>query len=219
METRFRGVFLGFLLLLSVSGLKPLMAAEVVTDEQDSVLIEPQIERSQFDESLIDTEDFELMLAFGYLSIEDFGVNALLAFKLNYYVNEDVFVQVALAESEGSETSYEVLSGGAPLLTDDERQLSYYNISIGYNLLPGEAFLGDSVAYNTAFYLSAGIGNTDFAGDDRFTLNYGAGYRFLLTDEFALYTDFRNHVFDMDVFGVQKATNNLEFTLGISWFF
>ena len=219
METRFRGVFLGFLLLLSVSGLKPLMAAEVVTDEQDSVLIEPQIERSQFDESLIDTEDFELMLAFGYLSIEDFGVNALLAFKLNYYVNEDVFVQVALGESEGSETSYEVLSGGAPLLTDDERQLSYYNISIGYNLLPGEAFLGDSVAYNTAFYLSAGIGNTNFAGDDRFTLNYGAGYRFLLTDEFALYTDFRNHVFDMDVFGVQKATNNLEFTLGISWFF
>lgn len=219
METRFRSVFLGLLLQLWVFGWQPVMAADEPASDQDTVLIEPQIERSQFDEALIDTEDFELMLAFGYLSIEDFGVNALLALKFNYYVNEDVFVQVVLAESEGSETSYEVLSGGAPLLTDDERQLSYYNISVGYNLLPGEAFIGDSIAYNTAFYLSAGIGNTEFGGDDRFTLNYGAGYRFLLSDEFALYTDFRNHVFDMDVFGVQKATNNLEFTLGTSWFF
>jgi outer membrane beta-barrel protein len=124
-----------------------------------------------------------------------------------------------LGESKAGETSYETVTGGAPLLTDEERKLSFYRINIGYNLLPGEAFLSDNTTYNTAFYLSAGIGSTDFAGDDRYTLNYGAGFRFLFTDYLTFNTDFRNNLFDMDTFGENKGTNNLEFTLGFGFVF
>ena len=70
-----------------------------------------------------------------------------------------------------------------------------------------------------AFYVTIGIGNTDFAGDERFTFNYGVGYRFLLSDIFTIYSDFRNNVFDMDSFGTEKTTNNLEFTIGLGFIF
>ncbi len=218
METWFRYLFLTTLLFVGCS-INSVVSAQSADNLDDEVLIQPGVKRTDFDESKINTDDFELLFTFGFLSIEDFGVNSLLALKINYYVDENIFVQAAIGQSSGSETSYETLTGGAPLLTETERDLSYYNINLGYNLLPGEAFLGDQVAYNTALYITAGIGNTEFAGDERFTFNYGIGYRFLLSDTFTIYSDFRNNVFDIDTFGREKTSNNLEFTVGIGLIF
>lgn len=220
MEIRLRHIFLALMLVGSTAFSASVMSAENDSAESDqTALIQPEVERRQFDEADIDGDDFEIVFSFGYLSIEDFGVNSILVLKLNYYIDENMFVQLALAESEGGETSFETLSGGAPLLTDEERELSSYSINIGYNLLPGEAFLTDQTTYNTSFYLTAGIGSTEFAGDDQYTLNYGAGFRFLLNDYMTINTDFRNNLFDMDTFGENKGTNNLEFTLGIGLVF
>ena len=74
-------------------------------------------------------------------------------------------------------------------------------------------------AYNTAFYLIAGIGSTTFAGDDRFTVNGGFGYRMLPTDWLAVHFDVRDHVYDIDLLGEKKIVNNLEAHLGLSFFF
>ncbi len=218
MENWFRNLFLNLLILFFGFFNSPVFSADDKKTE-DSVLIQPEVERQIFKEAQINGDDFEVLFFAGFLSIEDFGVNPLLAFKLNYHVNEMFFVQVTLAQSEGSETSYEVITKGAPLLTDAERELQYYSINIGYNLLPGEAFLSDQTTFNTAFYLIAGIGNTDFAGSDRFTFNYGGGYRFLLNDSISITTEFRNNIFDVDAFGLIKKTNNLEFSVGAGWFF
>ena len=68
-------------------------------------------------------------------------------------------------------------------------------------------------------YLIAGLGSTRFAGDDRFTVNFGAGYRFLLTDSVALHLDFRDHLFDIDLLGEEKTVHNLEGHLGFTVFF
>lgn len=220
METRFRHIFLALVPALLYAFSASAYSAEAEPESaEETALIEPEVERREFDEADIDGNDFEVVLSMGYVSIEDFGVNNMLAGKLNYYVNEDVFVQLAVGQSKGGETSFETLSGGAPLLTDSERELSYYSISIGYNLLPGEAFVTQNTTYNTAFYVSAGVGNTDFAGDDRYTFNYGAGYRFLLNDFFTINADFRNNMFDMDTFGENKGTNNFEYSLGFGLVF
>ena len=56
-------------------------------------------------------------------------------------------------------------------------------------------------------------------GDDRFTVNFGAGYRFLLTDSVALHLDFRDHLFDIDLLGEEKTAHNLEGHLGVTVFF
>jgi len=219
MEVRFRSLFLSLLLIVFCTSLSAAEPAE--ESDQQSLLIQPDIQRQQFDEALINADDFEVMLSLGYLSIEDFGVNPLMVARLDYHVNEDIFLQMAYGQSKGGSTSWEVLSAGAPLLTDAERELTYYSINIGYNLLPGEAFLTETRTHNTAFYVTAGMGVTEFAGENRFTINYGTGYRFLLNDSWAMYIDYRNHQFDMSVFGETspRATNNLEFTFGMSWIF
>ncbi len=97
--------------------------------------------------------------------------------------------------------------------------MSYYNISLGYNLLPGEAFITRRFAMTTDFYLIGGVGSTTFAGDDRYTVNFGAGNRLLFTDWLAVHVDFRDHLFDIDITGVDKTTHNLELSAGMSIFF
>jgi outer membrane beta-barrel protein len=111
------------------------------------------------------------------------------------------------------------LSGAAQLLTEDERKLTYYNISIGYNLLPGESFIGSNHAYNSALYVIAGVGSTEFGGDNRFTTNFGAGYRLLLTDWLALHADVRDHIFTNDILGTDKTSHNIELDGGFTFFF
>ena len=222
MENWFRSIFLT-LLVLGLTLSSGARAAEETdaaenSDEQSS-LVQPQIERVEFDESMIDVDDFEISFFAGLLSIEDFGVNSVSGFKLAYHVSESIFVQVESGESDAGETSFEVLNGGAPLLADEERALEYYQFNVGYNLFPGEAFVSDETTLNNAFYLIAGIGDTKFAGDDRYTYNYGFGYRLIFLDSVAFNADLRDYVFDMDVFGEEEKTHNLAYTFALSLYF
>lgn len=217
MEDRFRSVFLAIFLIV---GLLPVSELAAQSDEDDqNNLIEPQIERIDFDESEIDSDDFELSVYGGFLAIEDFDTNLVYGVKLGYHISEDFFVQGTYANTSVGETSFEILSGGAPLLSEDERDFEYYLVSLGFNLMPGEAFITDSTTFNTVFYLSGGVGTTSFAGDDRFTIVYGVGYRTLYADGFSLDIEMRDLIFDMDLFGEEKSTNNLEFTISLNIYF
>ena len=182
-------------------------------------MIDPEVERREVKEPAIDREDFEVGGFVGIMSIEDFGSNVSYGLRLAYHITEGFFVEGTVGQSKGGLTSFEVLSGGARLITDSERTLTYYNLNLGYNILPGEVFIGEGHAYNTNLYLIAGLGSTRFAGDDRFTVNFGAGYRFLLTDAVALHLDFRDHLFDIDLLGEEKTAHNLEAHLGFTMFF
>ncbi|MGH8177086.1 MAG: outer membrane beta-barrel domain-containing protein [Steroidobacter sp.] len=185
----------------------------------DRPIIDPQVDRREIRRSRIDTEDFELGAYVGILSIEDFESNVVYGARLAYHLTEDFFLEATAGQSRAGRTSYENLSGSADLLTDDERDYNYYALSMGWNALPGEIFIGENRAYNTAFYLVAGIGGTTFAGDDRFTVNGGFGYRILPADWIAVHFDVRDHVFDIDLLGEKKIVNNLEAHLGLSIFF
>jgi outer membrane beta-barrel protein len=195
-------------------------AGEVVTGEPaDKPIIDPQVERREIRRTRIDTEDFELGAYVGILSIEDFESNVVYGARLAYHLTEDFFLEATAGQSRAGRTSYENLSGSADLLTDSERDYTYYALSAGWNALPGEIFLGENRAYNTAFYLVAGIGSTRFAGDDRFTVSGGFGYRILPADWIAVHFDVRDHVYDIDLLGEKKIVNNLEAHLGLSIFF
>jgi outer membrane beta-barrel protein len=191
---------------------------EPVYSEAEPV-IKPNIERRTITEADIDSEDFEVGAYVGVLGIEDFGSNVVYGVRGNYHITEDFFAELALGTSEAGETSYETLSGGAQLLTDSQRDFTYYNISVGVNLLPGESFIGGNHAFNSALYLIAGVGNTEFADDSHFTVNIGVGYRFLLNDAVAVHVDFKDYIFDSDLLGTDKTTHNLEATAGLSMFF
>ena len=182
-------------------------------------VIKPNIERRTITEADIDSEDFEIGAYVGVLSIEDFGSDIVYGVRGDYHITEDFFAELAVGTSEAGETSYETLSGGAQLLTGSQRDFTYYNVSVGYNVLPGESFVGSKFAFNSTLYLIAGVGNTEFADDSHFTVNVGAGYRFLFNDWIAVHLDIRDYIFDSDLLGTDKTTHNLEATTGLSFFF
>ncbi len=187
--------------------------------DQREPVIDPAVERREVKAAEIDSEDFELSIFTGLMSVEDFGSNAVYGARIAYHVTEGIFAEATYGQTDTDETSFEKLSGGAPLLADDDRQFQYYDISLGYNLLPGEVFVGSNWAASSALYFIAGVGNTRFAGDNYFTVNFGAGYRVLTNDWLALHLDVRDRVFSTDLLGEKKTVHNIEFNLGVSIFF
>jgi outer membrane beta-barrel protein len=182
-------------------------------------VIQPEVARREVATPRIETENFEIGAFAGILGIEDFGTNSVYGVRLAYHITEDFFIEGAVGQSRAGKTSYESLSGSAPLLVDSERDYRYYTLSAGWNALPGEIFIGRNRAYNTALYLIGGVGSTRFGGDDLFSINAGVGYRLLLTDWTAIHLDFRDHLFDTDLLGTNKTSHNLETHLGLTVFF
>ena len=217
MASRTVRLFLNLLLSLCIL-LTPAWSPVVLAASNDQV-VRPEIKRREVREDAIDTEDFEIGAWAGIMSIEDFGSNLIYGVRGTYHVTEDIFLEGAYAMTSGDETSFERLSGAASILTDDELDLDYYNLSFGFNLFPGESFIGERWAFSSAFYIIGGIGSTSFAGDDMLTWNAGFGYKVLLNDWLALRIDARDHVFDLDLLGEKRTTHNLEFSGGLSIFF
>jgi len=219
MESRFLVLFLSVALaLMSLTGCSRQQAVQSESSEQPPV-IEPDVERREIEQARIDTEDFEVGIFAGQMSVEDFGVNTVLGARFAYHITEGFFVELAAGATETGETSFERLSGAAQLLTDSERDYSYYNLSLGYNILPGEGFVGRGRAMNTALYVIGGVGSTSFAGDDRFTVNVGLGIRLMPLDWLAVHADVRDHVFDISLLGQEKTAHNLEAHVGVTFFF
>ena len=233
MESRFFGLFLSRVLSRVLNHVpKHALAATCLlgsaagwtAEAEDGLLeLEPLVvreaERREVDVDRIDTEDFEVGIYAGVLNFEDFGSDQSVGLRAAYHVTEDFFVEAAYGESELGQTSFEDLSGGARLLTDSEREVSYYNVSLGWNILPGESFIMDRWAFKGSLYLLAGAGSTDFGGDDVFTINAGLGYRFIAKDWMALHVTVRDHMFESDLLGESENKHNVEVIGGITFFF
>ncbi|HIO29206.1 MULTISPECIES: outer membrane beta-barrel domain-containing protein [Marinobacter] len=215
MENRIKHILLT---VLPFAGLL-LVPAAVSAQEDDRPLIEPDVRPQKVDEALIDTENFEIGAFAGIINIEDFESSFLWGGKLTYHLSETFFFEANVGFAEGGETSFEKLAGDVQVLSDEDRDYRYYNINIGMNVLPGEAFLTENYAFNTNFYLIGGAGATDFAGDTRFTFNVGAGYQVLLTDSVSIHLGVREHFYRIDVLGEEKTSMNTEVSGGLSVFF
>jgi outer membrane beta-barrel protein len=182
-------------------------------------VVEPEVKRRDVKTPEIDTENWETGLFVGTVSIEDFGTSFLYGGRIAYHFTEDVFAEASIGSAKAGTTSYEDLSGSAQLLTDSERQYTYYDLAIGWNALPGEVFLGGKRAMPSAVYFTLGAGGTRFGGDDHFTLTLGSGFRLLITDWLAAHIDARDQMFDSDLLGKSKVTQNVQLSLGVTAFF
>lgn len=221
MESRFQRIFL--IALLAITPSLPVYAQDDDDGEEEQTVLDavinPDIERRVIDEDEIDTENFELGFFAGVMSVEDFGSNSIYGMRLGYHITEDFFLEAAYGSTKTSETSFETLSGGSDLLTEDQRQLDYYNISLGITILPGEVFIAKRWAFNTNYYIIGGAGNTLFADNEYFTYNFGGGFRLFASDWLAFRVDVRNHVFTHNILGEDKEIQNLEAHLGMSLYF
>jgi outer membrane beta-barrel protein len=182
-------------------------------------VVEPRVKRREVEPAAIDSENFEAGAFLGVVGIEDFGSSFSYGARIAYHFTEDVFAEATIGSAEAGRTSYEELSGSAELLTDSERRFTHYDLSVGWNALPGEVFLGGSRAMPSAVYVTLGAGSTRFAGDDHFSVVLGAGLRLLANDWLAVHLDARNIAFESDLLGDDKLTHNLQFTFGLTAFF
>lgn len=181
-------------------------------------VIEPQVERRNIKVPTIRASNVELGAYYGELSIQDFGAHPVAGVRADYHITEDFFAEATYGRAKAGFTSFEQLSN-VQLISDAERRFTYYNLSLGYNLLPGEVFIGRHLAMTSAFYMIGGIGSIRFAGDQNFAVNFGAGFRVLPTDWLALHIDVQDLVFRSSVTGSQQLKNNLQATIGASVFF
>lgn len=183
-------------------------------------VIPPEVKPQEVTEAAIDDESFEIGLFAGVLNIDNFGSEAVYGINAAYYATEDFFLQANYGRSKAGNTSFEELSGqNVRLLTDSERDYTYYDFLLGYNIFPGETFVTSRLTFNSAFYLVAGVGNTKFGGEDNFTTTLGTGYRIVLRDWLTWHIDFRDHIFKSDIINKNETTHNMELSTGVTVFF
>jgi outer membrane beta-barrel protein len=181
-------------------------------------VIQPEVPRRDVRVPKIPSRDFILGGYVGTYSSEDFGASVVYGLRAGYHITEDFFVEGVYGTTKVSDENYrQILPGG--VFPNQTETLTYYNLSVGYNVLPGEAFLGSRYAMASALYLIAGLGSTKFVGQSSQTINVGLGYRVFLKDWAALQVDFRDYIYSIDFLGQKKSTNNLELTAGLTFFF
>ena len=186
-------------------------------------VIVPEVPRREIKLPRFPSKDIAIGVFGGTYSTESFGASAIGGVRLGYHITEDIFVEGAYAQTKVSDESFrQILSGG--IFTSPTQTLKYLSLSAGYNLLPGEVFIGSRHAKATAVYLIGGVGTTLFRTDPQFqerhqTFNFGLGLRLLLADRWALQVDLRDHIFSYDLLGERKSTQNLELTGGLTFYF
>jgi outer membrane beta-barrel protein len=216
MESRIRSIFLTTAVTATFLSLGA-SNAWAQDSEAAPEVIDPAVERRDIDVAAIDTEDFEVTAFFGLMSVEDFESGGVYGARLGYHISESFFAEASFGTTKVGTSSFEKLGGGAELLSN--RDLTYYDLSLGYNLFPGEVFVGSKRAMNSVVYLVGGLGSTNFAEDNHFTINVGFGVKVLPTDYVAISLEVRDYMFDIDITGENKTTHNLQGTLNISYFF
>jgi outer membrane beta-barrel protein len=181
-------------------------------------VIDPQLDVRKVKVPHIPSNNIEVGLFAGTYETENFGSNVVGGVRLGYHITEDVFVEAVYGQTKVSDEDFrQILPGG--IFVTPRQTLRYYDVSAGYNILPGEIFLGHKLAKVTALYLVVGLGSTEFASQRHLTFNAGTGTRLFLRDWVALQIDMRDHIYSVDLLGTRKTTQNLEFSGGVTFFF
>lgn len=181
-------------------------------------VINPEIDRRDVRMPKFPSKDFELGVFVGSYATQNFGTSVVRGLRAGYHVTEDIFVEGVLAQTTVSDEDFrDILPVG--IFKSPKQKLSYYNLSVGWNVLPGEVFIGSKRAKASALYVIAGVGSTRFVEQRRQTFNVGMGNRLFFTDKASIQVDLRDHIFSLDLLGKRKNTQNIELSAGFSYFF
>jgi len=196
----------------------PLAARAQEQKPANEQVIVPQVDRRDVKLPRFPSKDFEVGVFGGTYATQNFGTSAVGGLRVGYHITEDFFAEAVYAQTKVNDELFrQILPGG--IFPTTKETLSYYNLSAGYNVLPGEVFIGSNRAKATAIYLIGGVGSTKVNNQKRQTLNFGLGVRLLLADRWALQVDMRDHMFSLDLLGKRQSTQNLELTGGLTFFF
>jgi len=190
------------LLLSALVSLAGAVQAQDPAPAANEQVIVPQVDVRPVKVPRIPSNDFELGAFTGTYNAQNFGASLVAGTRMGYHITEDLFVEAVYGQTKVSDDLFrQILPGG--IFPNNKEILRYYNLSAGYNVFPGEIFLGRTHAKVSTAYLVAGLGTTKFNDASHQTVNVGAGMR----------------VFSLDLLGTRKETQNVEFTAGLTLFF
>jgi outer membrane beta-barrel protein len=210
------------LLALSLAACAPCTFAQSTqappTSPPSEPVVVPQVDRRDVRVPKYPSNDFELGAYTGAYATENFGTSWVYGARIGYHLTEDFFVQGVYAQTKVTDEAFRnILPGG--IFESKTQKLNYYNLSVGYNILPGEVFLWSSRARPSQLYIIGGVGSTKFVDQRKPTYNFGFGFKVFLTDYASLQLDLRDHIFTLDLLGKSSSTQNLELTAGLSFYF
>jgi len=212
-------LFTGLALLAATAGAQAQSQAQsqAQTPAAEQV-IQPQVQRRDVKPPRYPSNDIAIGVFGGVYATENFGTSGVSGVRLGYQITEDFFVDGTWGRTQVSDAAYRLGRPGGVFAVPIDR-LTYYGVSLGWNALPGEVFVGRNLAWRTQGYVLAGFGTTEFAASKQQTWHAGFGGRVIVKDWFALQADVRNHVFPLDLLGERRNTQNLEVTFGLTVFF
>jgi hypothetical protein len=125
-------------LLASLFACGAAFAQAPTTRPANEQVVVPQVERRDVKLPRYPSKDIEVGAFAGVYSTENFGANAVYGLRLGYHITEDFFVQANLAQTKVSDENFRQLLPGGGIFPREEEKLTYYNLSAGWNVLPGE---------------------------------------------------------------------------------
>ena len=200
--------------IITVTTLLVLGTLSVPVVSADDV-IDPKIERRDIVTPDIDDESYEITLYYGSYKVDGFQSNSSIGIRGAYHFSSFWFSELNYAQSKISDETFEGL--GFPSILEDE-SVTFYDLSIGANVLPGQFFIGSGYAVNVDTYLIAGLGKTAINEQDFTTLNIGGGVRILPTDWLSVHLDFRDYIMEESVLNSTKS-HNMAFSIGVGVYF
>lgn len=187
------------------------------TEGPSEPVIDPEVARREVKVPKIDTENYEVSLFTGVISVEDLQSHLIYGVRGAYHLSEDFFVEAEYGRSEVSDEVRRTI--GQPFFNHQHIPMNTYGLAIGYNLLPGELFAGTKYALTSDLYVLGGAGDTNFNHEHYLTYNVGMGVKLLPTDWLSIRLEARDRIWESDLLGKDKVTNNFEATLGVGVFF
>jgi outer membrane beta-barrel protein len=186
-------------------------AAAVASDP----VIQPEVTRQPVRLPRLPSNDFFVGLYGGSVSTQNFGSSGLRGLRLGYHLTEDVFLEASVGSSKVSDSAFrQILPGG--VFAQQSVSLRTTSAAVGYNLISGEAFFGRQRAKAMQGYVLAGIGTTTLADQRHQTITLGLGWRLIINDALSVQTDFREHLYALDLLGQRQSTRNPELSLGLT---
>src|SRR5262249_33556415 len=204
-------------LIVAADAAAPGAAKAQSTQSVPEPVIPAQVDRRDVHVPKIKANDIEAGAFVGIQSVQSFGTKPSAGLRLGYHVTEDYFIEGTYGRSKVSDQAYRRL--GIPIFSSEVIPLTYYNLSIGVNLFPGEVFVGKDWAMTSAVYLVGGVGNVKFNGESHTAYDFGIGIRVLPKDWLSARFEIRDHMFSSDLLGKNELTHNFEMTLGIAAYF
>ena len=193
-------------------------AADAPAPDGSDQVINPPVERREVHKPKYPSNDFEIGLFGGSYTAQNFGTHFDWGARLGYDITEDFFVEASYRRTKVSDKEFRnILPGG--IFTAEQEKLQSYDLSLGWNFLPGEVFIGKNWAKASTMYAIGGLGSTKFDSQRMQTWNFGLGAKLFLADWVALRADVRDHLYTLDLLGKRSTTQNPELTLGFAFFF